>query len=514
MVEGDAPDILRDVIAECNQRAREAVIEYANRNINRKKIFRAKTKDYKYDTYGYIISVTRADQTAISFLETEFEKKAGKGDSEISYCFHGKTYDTKSGKEIELTELIENDEICATMLQEALSVKYQVENIASTGTSDYAWTADSLGVRFYFNSDAVSTEKRREIEDYSARAITVGFSYDDLSGSMAKALSNVQGAYIAMIDRNTVYTLPHGNLSVMLTEKNDSLVIQIDRPHKDTDELIIEYADAQSDFYIIRAKDDFYLFRERVGYQEGFFYDFSRPDGGFGRFAYHTAQYFDSFLREIDLAIPYNPYYVHMAEIRRSFGEKSYDAASFIPHGYYTFPSDPDARYKRFLLLDSNLQIDSYNVVCHLLESFTATQIDSEGNEIGEFVVPAGENLIFESVTGEAARYNNSPYSSQFSPCFYDCRLTNGTRIRFESDTESTVSVATKGYVNRFARPISLGEALIETTLEETEIFTVRIGSKDYPLIPDYSRKTHMGEEIDFGQDVWWQVEGYPGRYK
>ena len=35
------------------------------------------------------------------------------------------------------------------------------------------------------------------------------------------------------------------------------------------------------------------------------------------------------------------------------------------------------------------------------------------------------------------------------------------------------------------------------------------------PLFGAYfnSKPDHTGEEIDFGEDIWWQVEGYTGRY-
>lgn len=518
-VEGDAPDTLRDAVAECNSRAEEAArlraeqIEKENKKPLSKLFKPAAPDKYRYVTYGYIAAVARADETAFSILETEFEKGIGKGDSEITYQFRGLTCDTESGEEISLTDLLGDDEDAYSgRLQEALQAKYGVEGLAETDPDDYAWIADVLGVRFYFDSDAVSGEKRREIEDYSARAVTVSFPFTDLPGGKAGALSSAPESYIAMIDREAVYDLPHGDLSVQLTQKEDALYFRFLPDKGEKDERSIEYADDLSEFYIIRAQDGFYLFRERIGYQEGFFYDFGKRDGGFGRFAYNTSQYFDSFLREIGTAIAYNPNCVHMAEVRRSIGESTYGPGSFIPNGHYSFPSDPEARYKIFVLTDDRMQIDAYNQACRLLEDFTATEIDEEGNEIGEITVPAGKTMILESVAGEDSRYALPPQRSSRNPAFYDCRLTDGTRIRFESDTSYTLSID-GAYMNRFSEPITLGEAQFEEKPEPSEVFTVRIGGKEYPLIPDYSLKDHTGEEIDFGDDIWWIVEGYPGRY-
>ena len=457
--------------------------------------------------------MTRADQTAFSFLETEFTMNGGRGSSDIVYRFRGMTCDTESGEEIALADLVGDEEACSGLLREALSSKYGITDLAATEPSAYAWTADALGVRFYFHSEAVSAEKLWELKEYSPRAVTVGLPYAGLTGKKAEALSAVPESYIAMMDKETEYDLPHGDMTVQLTGTDDAVSIRIRKDSGETSDLQIEYADRQSDFYMIRAEGGFYLFRERIGYQEGFFYDFSKPDGGFGRFAYNTCQYFDSFMREIRLAVPYNPYYVHMAEIRRSFGETSYDSSSFVPHGHYAFPNDPGARYKRFLLTDGSLQIDTYNVACRLLEDFTAMGVDAESNETGEVTVQAGRTLFFESVTGEAARYDDPPKRSYYHPSVYVCRLTDGSRIRFESSGESTVYVGDKGYMNRFTEPISLGEAQLEAEPAPAETFRVRIGGKDYPLIPDYSKPDHTGEEIDFGEDIWWQVEGYTGRY-
>ena len=512
--EGEVPDTVRDALAECNKRAEESVRVRVDqdRETGRKN---SSGTGYQYMTYGYITTVTRADSTAFSILETEFEKKGqNSSSSDIDYRFRGTAWDTKSGEEIGLTDILGDEAVPEEMLEEALSVQYGVKGLVGTKPQDYAWTADALGIRFYFNSDAVSEDRRREIGDYSARAVTAAFPYTALSGKKAAAYASAPKSYIARLDRETEYSLPHGDMSVILTKKDDAWVIRIKKDRKAPEDLIIEYTDDLSDFYIIRAQDGFYLFRERIGYQEGFSYDFARPDGGFGRFAYNTQQYFDSFLREIYLALPYNPNCAQLSEARRSFGERTYGAGSFIPYGYYSFPSDPSSRYKRFILLDSTLKIDTNNTACRLLESFDAVKIDADGNEQGEYQVPAGSYLMFEAVAGEAPRYDDPPRRSQHRDFYYECRLTDGTRIRFVSSTESTVS-SEKGFFNRFTEVVSLGEALYTSEADPggQEVFTVRIGGKDYPLIPDYSLPSHTGEEIDFGDDIWWLVEEYPGRY-
>ena len=109
----------------------------------------------------------------------------------------------------------------------ALAAKYGTDGLASAELADCAWCADALGIRFYINSDAVSKEKRNEIGDYSSGAITAALPYDALPGAKAAFLASVPDSYIAMIDRETVYGLPHGKQSVLLTEKDGETFIRI-----------------------------------------------------------------------------------------------------------------------------------------------------------------------------------------------------------------------------------------------------------------------------------------------
>lgn len=514
----DAPETFKKVIAACNRRAEAAVRKHmlsipSELSV---KALQEKSGDYRFETYAYIVTITRADPAAFSILETEY--KAGLPDAwkgrKVSCRFRGSTFDMASGKEIPLSALAADPKALRERLEKALKVQYGTTGLAGTEPAGYSWTADALGIRFYFNSDAVSKEKRKEIGDYSDKVITVALPYDTLDGSLAGKLSDVPEAYIARIDRETVYDLPHGDFSVMLTKNDAGTILRMLPDNGQESSRIIEYADDQSDFYIIRSRGGFYLFRQRIGYQEGFFYDFSRPDGGYGRFAYHPSPYFDSFMREIRLALPYDPYCAHMCEVHRSFGETSSDASSFVPHGHYSFPDDTNSRYKRFVLIDGTLQIDTLNTACRLLEDMSAVELDQKGGELGEVTIKAGSAIVFESVTGEAGRYQVPPQRGRQDIRYvYDCHLADGRKIRIFSDTVYGMFV-NKKYLNRFSEPVSLAEARIDITPPRAEAFTVRMGGKEYPVIPDYSKPNHTGEEINFGEDVWWQAEGYVGQYE
>ncbi|MDO4787778.1 MAG: hypothetical protein Q4A19_01295 [Johnsonella sp.] len=514
----DAPETFKKVIAECNRRAEEA----ARRRMLSVpselsvKTLQEKSKDYRFETYAYIVTITRADHVAFSILETEYESglwDAAK-EREVSYRFRGSTFDTSSGEEFPLSALASDEKNLSEMLEKTLKTQYGTSELAGTEPSNYSWTADALGIRFYFNSDAVSKEKRREIGDYSNDVITVALPYDILGGATVGKLSEVPEAYIARIDRETVYKLPYGDLSIMLTKNDAETLIRMMPDQMPETSLRIEYADASSDFYIIRSRGGFYLFREEMFDEAGFFYDFSRPDGGYGRFKYYPSQYFDSFMREIRLALPYNPYCAHMCEVRRSFGKTRSDASSFVPNGHYSFSDDTNSIYKRFALIDDALRIDTRNTACRLLEDMSAEEIDAQGQKLSDIKIKAGAAIVFESVSGEADRYQDTyRRSGQEVSYIYKGRLADGRRIRIHSVTEDEISV-NGTYLSRVSEPVSLAEAQIDITPPEAEVFTVHIGSKDYKLIPDYSKIDHIGEEIDFGDDIWWLKEGYVGRYE
>jgi len=547
--EEGAPETLKKAAEDCNRRAEQAVRAYVDAHvpgaagagtagngaagtgaagnsasgtgaagINAEDV-RRNEGNFLFTTYAYIATVTRADESLFSILETELvsEKPLSPGrrvTMGYSCKFRGTTWETGSGREIALSELT-GDADPSQMMKEALTARYGVEDLAHTGPADYAWTADALGIRFFFHSGAVPEEKRQEAGFTGGWAVTAAVPYASLKGEAAATAANAPASYIALIDRETDYRLPGSGFSVRITEKDGDVVLRKTPDRGDAEDLIIEYADQHSEFYAMRAQDGFYLLRDRIAWGEGFLYDFSRPDGGFGRFASRNVQYFDSFLREVGLALPYNPNCVHMCERRRSFGEASYDEASFIPHGHYRFSVPQDGRYKRFQLADESLSIDTYNVACRLLEDFTVSRVDGAGGELGESVLKAGSALLLETVTGEGSLYL-SPREQQQNgggDYLYGCRLPDGTGARFVSKYESTI-FSGGAYMNRFTKPVSLWEAQFEIPPAPEEAFTVRIGGTDYPVIPDYTKKDHVGEEIDFGGARWWEAEGWPGSYR
>lgn len=126
-VEDDAPETFKNVIATCNRRAEEEA-EKRIRSISSQlsaTMLQEKTEDYRFDTYAYIVAVARADSTAFSILETEYEAVFGDAwyGKKVVYKLNGRTFDTVSGKEISLSELVADENVISKRLKKALKTQ-------------------------------------------------------------------------------------------------------------------------------------------------------------------------------------------------------------------------------------------------------------------------------------------------------------------------------------------------------------------------------------------------------
>lgn len=68
----NAPETFKNVIAECNRRAEEAAQRRMLSVPSKLSVeaLQEKSVDYRFETYAYIVTVTRADHAAFSILET------------------------------------------------------------------------------------------------------------------------------------------------------------------------------------------------------------------------------------------------------------------------------------------------------------------------------------------------------------------------------------------------------------------------------------------------------------
>ena len=510
--EGEVPELLSGLLAEANTRAKESVEARAERFLAEYTAPAgqgAGTADqYKWRTISHIVNVTRADEVLVSLLETEMEAGAG---GEGRCAFHAAVYDTKSGKPLTTGDFMKDPDGLPALLQKALANKYGSGSLPEgIGNEVPAWTADYLGLRFYF--------------DGGAPAVHVSVPYTALDGPAAGDAVKTPESFIAQIEKNAEYSLPFDKRAIRVEKAPDDsgreayrIVIKDGGKEK---AWWLEYADDDSDFFVFRAHDDYYFYRLQDAQDRGYVYSFASPDGGYDRFANQNAQCFDSFLHELLLAVPCDPTCVHMREKTRKYMDaKSRLNTSFSLYGHYSFaPEQGRGRtWLHFALIDDVLSIDSRNIGVRLLHELKAAALDDAGKESGEIVIPAGEVLRFLCVDGESEMYyymspQYSMYSSGARDYFYDCMLSDGRKVRLVNRFESGFFVDGM-YLDRIGVPVILAGAQYDPDQEGPEEHYVEIGGKEYKLIMDLSLRTESGEEIDFGGDIWWLVENYIGTF-
>jgi len=560
--EGDVPEALSRTIAEVNARAKENVESRAARFLAENDLPpRAANADgtdhFRYRNISCIVNVTRADNVLFSILETEMDSGLGSTAkdrvSETQSCrFRSSIYETQSGRLLTPEDFLKDPGSLPKRLDEALRNKYAQEGLydggasagagaskggaskggasagggaSSSGGGTPAWTADYLGLRFYFDGDMIPEEKKRsENMYYGNKAVHVSIPYTALDGPMAQAAAETPECFIAQLEKNTEYALPHDKRTIRIEKADGSggnLSYQIViRDGKNEKAWWLEYADDNSDYYVFRAQGAYYFYRLDDTQDRAYVYNFASPDGGFDRFENQNAQCFDSFLHELFLAVPYDPECAHMRERSRQFMNAASDLNTyFTPAGHYFFlPEKGRGRtWLHFALVDDTLSLDSRNVGCRLLHEISAVALDKDGNEGAEITVPAGEVLRFLRLDGESelyyymsAEYNK--YHSGARDYLYDCALADGSLVRLVTSYENSFFVDGM-YMDRIGEPVTLGAAQYESGLEAPPEHYVEIGGKQYQLIRDLSLKSESGEEIDFGGDVWWIVENYVGTF-
>ena len=565
---GDVPEALSRALAEVNARAKETVETRAARFLAENKYPAAAQSAsgssddgsdsgsadgrYRCRNISYIVNVTRADEFLFSILETEWESGIGSAEGEqldpVKNCFfHSAVYDTKSGNALSLSDFLKDPGSLPVRLNDALKNKYASDGLYAAGTNGAgangssgangtggngagaketpAWTADYLGLRFYLDGAMVPEEKRDELGLYSGEAVHVSIPYTALDGPLSETAAAAPESFIAQIEKNTEYALPHDKRTIRVEKAADSSGSEayriVIREDKDEKAWWLEHAGDASAFYVFRSQGGYYFYRLEEREDLGYVYSFASPDGGFDRFANQNAQCFDSFLNELSLAVPSNPDCVHMRERARKFmdpvpGFKT----SFTPNGHYAFLPEAGRgrKWLHFSLIDDTLSLDSGNVGCRLLHELTAAELDENGNEGGKVVIPAGEVLHFLRVSGESELYyymspQYSMYQSGVRDYLYDCVLSDGRPVRLVTRYESSLFVDDM-YLDRIGEPVMLGAVQKDKTgHDEVPEHFVEIGGKKYKLIRDLSLRSEVGEEIDFGSDIWWKVERYTGTF-
>ena len=533
--EGKVSEAFSMVLSEINEMARKTVEEKAQRFLSENDYpvadDRTDSEDlFRYRNISCIVNVTRADDALFSILVTEME--SGLGDTKdtpidgVSTSFSSAVYDSSTGKKIGLSDFLKDPESIGARLNGALQNKYGIDGLytAVEAAGTPAWTADYLGLSFYFDGSMISAVKKSEAGIDRRRAVHVSIPYTALDGPAAEAAALTPKSFIAQAEKNTEYALPHDKRSIRI-EKADNdgyeqyrIVITEKKKEK---AWWLENADDSSEYYVFRAQDGYYFYRLDDTSDRAYVYNFASPDGGYDRFENQNAQCFDSFLHEICMAVPYNPDCVHMRERSRKFMDSRSSLNTwFTPSGHYAFSPEPGRgrTWLHFALTDDVLALDNRNVGLRLLHDINASALDDAGNETGGTVIPAGEVLRFLSVDGESELYyymskDYNLYKSGARDYFYDCALSDGKKVRLATRIENSFFVDGM-YMDRIGEAVTLAGAQYEAGLGGVQDHYVEIAGKRYKLIRDLSLQSEAGEEIDFDGDVWWKVENYVGTFR
>ena len=536
----DAPGTMRKTVSEANARAKESVISRVDA-LMEENDFPVRepggrvTEDIRYAQYSYILTVTRADDALFGILETDMQKNVPDydpisgyvwGEGETHCIFRAASYDTETGKELALADLSSDTAALSDRLSLALKQKYGVTDFADTAAADaFVWTADYLGVRFYFQRDKVDAKKWEEVNAYfsqnNTRTVHVSLPYCFFDGAYKEKASRVPESFIAQIDRGYAYALPYEKKTVgveVLEDDKPYAVTFTDRKGRKST-WVLDYGDAMDDYFLLRAEGK-YCFIRQVSEREAFCYNFDHPDGGYGRFQNQGIQYFSSFLGECQLALPFSPACAYMCEEQhRSFGEDWSDQRRGTAGGHYAFLTEPGrgVLWTHFVLKDDALFLDMENVALRLLQDIRVTELDAAGHETGDYMMEKGDLLMPYRVQGEAKAYFYYAKDYQMyegvRDFVYDCTTGSGKHVRLYTRGEND-PYYDGIYLSRITEASTKGEAEFPPLPVEEKQTLVRIRDTYYPLIPDPSARSHLYENIDFGGENWWDVMGYTGTWE
>lgn len=159
-------------------------------------------------------TVTRADSKLLCVLESEGSQLDGWGDK-VSFSSH--VFDSQTGAELTLQDLVSDTSQLPAIVDEAMHEKYfmegmieededvaqvvrdKMENPAEHGA--LAWTADYLGMKFYFDSNDFSFAN-------AYHGMYVSVPYAEHPGLFADACATIPDDFIAQLEYDTVYELP------------------------------------------------------------------------------------------------------------------------------------------------------------------------------------------------------------------------------------------------------------------------------------------------------------------
>lgn len=466
-------------------------------------------------------AVTRADGNLVCLLETEGTENEGWG-KKVRFTSH--VHDAQKGAELTLSDMITDTSQLPALVDEALHAKYFEEDMFGEGedaaavvqakleAGTLAWTADYLGMRFYFDSADF-----KHADWYQGMYVSLPYAaHPEL---FADACTTTPDDFIAQLEYGVAYELP-GDA--------EGRSVRIVRSHEEgaTLGLLGNTPDAANSgagwTFTVQVGtgtgDDFTVAGEASN--SPWFYDMYRQDYmpclacmggrfyvyGFGdrnSDDYKTAVYdlngdAPKLVKELDegfvaqacytkWALPCNPAAVVMAD-RDCLA--SYDRITF----------ERDCRIDAATGLSSPAEAEyrahTVNEAYKMRMAVAATKLGEDGT-LGEATsVPEGTVCALES----GVRYDH-----------YDLRLDDGSLVRLAYDADARkIDGHYTADIMSVVPAAAAGSAGVESGPRQR---TVWQHGREVPLVPETGNIVGTGAIIDYGDTPWWVAEEFVGTW-
>ncbi len=469
--------------------------------------------------------VTRADSNLTCLLETRVSEIDGWGKKMF---FSSHVYDSATGAELALGDLVTDPAQLPELVSAALHEKYcfdgmfeegedaaqvvrgKLENPEANGA--LAWTADYLGMKFYFDSADF-----KHADMY--QGMYVSLPYGEHPELFADACKATPDDFIAQLEYGKAYELPGDT---------QGRSVRVTRVHDD---------DARPQGLLGTSPNSSnatagWTFSAQVGTGIGDAFALSGE-------ASSSPWFYDMFRQD------YMPSLVHAdgAWYVYGFGDRNSDnyptavfklddepaliaefEEGFTPSAPYTtwaFPCNPAAvtladrdclaSYDR-ILFERACSIDgatglpspspeSYRA--HTVNQAYKMRMGVNGTLIGEDGQPGEEAAIDEGsvcVLESGLRYN-----------FYDMRLEDGRLVRLECDPQTRK--IDEHYTADIMSMVPAFTAAITTIESGPRQRTIWQHGREVPLVPETGNIVGTGAILDYGDTAWWVAEEFVGAW-
>ena len=528
-LDADGYDAMKDVLAQRNERVADEVTRQVSAHANDAGattvtesglldalLGGTETSTDAVEFINFLTSstVTRADSQLLCVLDTTIDDLSGWG-HKMSFETH--VYDPQTGFELSIEDLVADTSQLPELLDAALHKKYLMDDMFKEGENAaqvvrnklenpdehgrLAWTADYLGMRFYFDSSDFDNA-----DAYHGMYVSLPYAeHPDLFDARCAALPE---SYIAQLEYDTVYEL---------ADDAAGRSICVSRLHEDG-------AEAQKGWTFAtrlgaKAGDGFSVSGEATS--SPWFYDVYRQDyapclvcveGSYYLYGFGDRNSDDYKTTVYDLR---GDEPVLVDELSEGFSRAFYYAS-------WAFPSNPVAAtmadrdclasYDR-ILFERDCTIDketglpapagetyrahTRNEAYRALVGLNGMLLDEEGNEVGQELLPEGAVCVLEA--GKA--YDH-----------YDMRIDDGRLIRLYYDKQThEIDEHYTADVLVMVPAATAAETGVELGARQR---TVWHHGGYVSLVPETGNVTGTGAIIDYGDTPWWVVEDFVGTFE